>query len=572
MASLSEEQMIAIDKVANNKTYSLQVNAYRFGKGNTRILNSLEAAAKVCSLCIIPPELGFEAVGYLNEQIKVTTAVREARDFNKPTQESWKDGDNFPEFASPIEIARLLFGQIGVSTSGTLRFKGTVPKWLYHVNRSLTPSHRVKEYDIMAGLAEEMRRFRRGLSESEKEARHTVTAAEVLSMRGSVVAETKDATRLKYIEMLKYTDEISGDGKREVMRFLKLYSAPTTSEDKTITNMRQLHATMIFHWIWLVKRRLNKLPTKYEICLVFLGAQGVGKSYVARRIKDVLPDLSTDTEVAAIVDERETPRWENYYIAFLDEISKESRDSLAKLKGWITSTDAEFRPMRTNDSEECDKNAQALGTSNFPLTTILKDTSGMRRFWEVPSNQERSKTFEGMDTIDWELIYRSVDEDNSNGYYGKDLMFYDNIVEVQEASRDKSVVEEFLHDRYMINEKGQIEQTVETLTFSVHDLLKEYNEWCADHRWGSTRATTFRDALRALSLTVRPGASNKLCVSLNDPVKLKTFLAKTGRDTSLEDVMVTASQLEDMKYDVESAGEPDAEPELISNKPNMETV
>jgi len=162
----------------------------------------------------------------------------------------------------------------------------------------------------------------------------------------------------------------------------------------------------------------------------------------------VVDDLSTPANVSILVDERETRRWENYFIAFLDEISKESKDSLSKLKDWVTKTESEFRPMYSNNSESCDKNAQAIGTSNFPLSSILKDPTGMRRFWEIPSEQIMNVLFKGMDDIDWLMILRAVDDTNDFGYYGPDSIgaeYYEEIIQIQNNARDKTPVEEYLY-------------------------------------------------------------------------------------------------------------------------------
>jgi len=522
---LNESFKSVIDMVVNSPVNYFANGEYRFGK--KKPMKRVAAMLYLVETMHIPDEYAMDAIQYLDDssEAKNKQMQNEAPDeSDRPTIDTYKDGDIFPEYLEPIDMAMLLFTGFEVATSRTLKFsrKLGVPQWMIRVNPSLTVSDRVKEHDVRAGVGAEIRRYKRFRSEAEKKSGHTFTVDEVMVCRESVTSTIRAETLDNIVEELKFDPEMEEDGQAEIARFLKLYNTPKESEHTK--QVRKLHRAMISHWIWQVKRRINKKPTVFEIALVFLGRQGIGKSFSTRKMTEVVSDLSTPASVSNLVDERETRRWENYYIAFLDEISKETKDSLAKLKDWVTKTESEFRPLYMNSSEGCDKNAQAIGTSNFPLATILKDPSGMRRFWEIPSDQEKSRIFKGMEDIDWELIYKSIDENEDLGYYGphsKRPKLYDEVVAIQNAARDKSPVEEYLFNEDYVDINGSIDTGTETKWFTLKELREDFDLWTEQNGWGQYTPKAFRLELQNMHLDVRKGSGNALVVELNVPEKLK---------------------------------------------------
>ena len=535
---MKEELKPIIVAVANNPENLFNGTTYKFGK--KKPITRTAAMLHLVEVVNIPDQYSVDAIAYLDEVVKEIEAKKKIRmsDDCRPDFLTYVDGGTFPEFLEPIDMAALLFGGLEVATSGTLKFSESrgIPKWISRVNPSLTVRDRVKEHDIRAGVASEIRRYKKGRSEEEKKCQHTFTVDEVVACRDSVTSTIRHNTLQGITERIKYDKGCVKPGMKELERFIEYYHSPKSSDHST--RMHRLHQSMICHWIWLVKRRLNKLPTVYEIALVFLGRQGVGKSFSVRRMTEVVSDLSTPASVSNLVDERETRRWENYYIAFLDEISKESKDSLSKLKDWVTRTESEFRPLYSNSSEGCDKNAQAIGTSNFPLASILKDPSGMRRFWEIPSDQEKSKIFTGMETIDWELIYKAIDESNNLGYYGPDSLggkFFEEITEIQNAARDKSPVEEYMYTENYVDIHGIVRDDIDKKYFSITQLREDFNIWTEMNGWGQYTPKAFRLELLNMHLELKRGAGNDLTVELNIPSKLKKVNTLADKEIGFND-------------------------------------
>lgn len=521
--TLRNDTKIVIKGIVSSTANTFDGRTYRFGRKKPK--SKMEAMMYLNTELGIPDDEAMEAIQYMDtlitKKLEVADEYQEADE--KPSLDRYVDGGPFPEWLEPVDMATLLFRCFSVAPSGVLLYNKNlgVPKWILRVNPSITPNKKVKEHDIKAGLIQELRRFRKGRSEAEKKANHSISIEEIMSSRDSVTSDIREETIAGIIEEVKYDKTLSKKGLTELDRFIDLYKVPPDNDHTT--RIRRLHTVMICHWIWQVKRRLNSLPTVNEICLVFLGRQGIGKSYSARKMTEVILDLATPASVTNLVDERETRRWEKYYIAFLDEISKESKDSLSKLKDWVTRIDAEFRPLHTNHTESCDKNAQAIGTSNFPLASVLKDPTGMRRFWEINSDQEKSKILDGMDNIDWLLIYRSIDESHPYGYYGQMSLgkkYHEEIVNIQNDTRDKSPVEEYLYDHNYVDIHGGIVDTVAKEFMDIGDLRDDFNIWSEQNGWGTYTIKAFRLELKNLHLEMKRSTGNRLKVELNDPTEL----------------------------------------------------
>ncbi len=448
---------------------------------------------------------------------------QEKQESDRPTPDSWRPGMPYPEYLEPIEMAKLLFGQLEVSPSGCFVFseKKGVPSWLLSVGPSLTVKSTIKEFDIKAGVSAEVRKYKKFRTEDERKCQHTMSVQEVLENQNSCAGEMRRVTLRRIANEIAFDKKLKNKGAAELVKFIKQYNVPKVHKETECDEMVRLHFLMLCHFLWCVKRRLNGKRTVFEIMPVFLGRQGIGKSFSATRISEAIPNIATKAKIKELTDTRETRRWENYFLAFLDEVSKETKDSLATLKEWITKIDGEFRPLNTNSSEYCLKNAQAIGTSNFPLSTILKDASGMRRFWEIPSDQPANTLLKGMENIDWILIYKSINENNEMGYYGPDSLgkdYYDQITAIQNLSRDRSPVEIFLADHGFMCEEGGLDPNREKIWFPVVKMREAFNAWADAQTWGKYTSKAFSNELSSLYMEKKVGSGNKLVVELNAPM------------------------------------------------------
>ena len=157
--SLTVEQKRKIKALLANPTFSLKIDAYRFGKGNSKTHGRLDAAKIISHKIGIPEELGFIAMEYLNDLIIKKEKKEREKNFRPPFEE-WKDGDRYPAWINPINFTKLMFSTLEVTPSGVWRFKkDCIPKWIRKINSEIQSSSKVKQHDIDAALPEEIRRY-----------------------------------------------------------------------------------------------------------------------------------------------------------------------------------------------------------------------------------------------------------------------------------------------------------------------------------------------------------------------------------------------------------------------------
>lgn len=422
--------------------------------------------------------------------------INQARDMAlraKRQKEIQESGDAPHPYCQPLQFINHYLDQVDVSVSGIITCRGEeVPQWITRVNPNLRTTDNI-DIELLNGCLREARRvYNSSLDDEEADAKFLLKEIHAPDVDMIIEAKRK-GSRNDIANMFPYT----GENDTIFRTFLERFNAKGDHD---------LHVDMLKHWIWQVKRRLLGLDTKYEIMIAFLGAQGVGKSYAADKFLKALPaDIYGQATVSDLLDERNSKRWERIHIVLLDEISRESKDSLAKLKDWITKRELDYRPMRTNSMERVQKNAQGIATTNFPLGYILRDSSGMRRFWTIHSDNKANHTCEGLDAIDYTEMYNYVDESREKGYYNPDHPRYEEICALQNDSRDKTPIEEFLYKERYVNNEGNLypESRVARTTMKVEDLLWDCNSYLNSNNWRKYDPKAFFNELVNMNLPIR---------------------------------------------------------------------
>jgi len=510
-----------IHGIVHNPRANFTGDVYIF-PGKKKELTRFQAKAALIETENFPEAIVDEAMDLMDREIGLFREAKQSRiaNDNRPDDfTKWKDGDMFPEFCEPKDMAIMLFSQFGTTPAGVLEYLPSgVPKWISDVAPSITPSMSVKEHDVIAGVNSEMRRYRREMSDSEKKSKHTFNVEQILIYRKSVMSTMQLHTLNVLADRLKFEKKYKGRGSREIDKLVSRLSIP--EKFGNCTNYREICAQMIKHHIWEVKRGMIFKPTKNQFCLTILGRQGIGKSYAMDKMASPVDKLSTNAIVADLSDPRQTPRWEQFRVIKLDEISKENKTSMASFKEFITSAKRVHRPLFTNATEECPKWAACIATSNFPLVSSLKDNSGMRRHFELQCMQEANVLFSGLDDLDYALMYRGIDEDLEYGYYGErseGKKLFKTIIEIQDATRDHSPVEEFLMDKYYVDGKGLIPADSKTKWIALEDLLGPLNIWSDSRGWKKFTPKYLRSCVSDMHLAMERKTGNRWFVKLLIP-------------------------------------------------------
>lgn len=238
------------------------------------------------------------------------------------------------------------------------------------------------------------------------------------------------------------------------------------SADKTLVNKfinaitggeNPLDIAAVKHFIWQTKRKLWGLQTNWEMMLVLQAyKQGSGKSYAIRHkdsnigLISPLNDFVFDGPMTAFGDTRERFVFIRNYIAFFDEMEYAERTSIEALKNIITAPTISFRLLGLNKLHEDRQNCTMIGTTNKPLDMIIRDVSGMRRFYSISCKEEsiydRPQDMETINSIDycemWASINEKDDESPIHSFLGSE-----ELMKKQEGLRTKNPLEEFLLEK-----------------------------------------------------------------------------------------------------------------------------
>ena len=236
-----------------------------------------------------------------------------------------------------------------------------------------------------------------------------------MAMKGYQSGLAMVVGRLKYEE--KYVD--AGE------RWLKAvyeYFKPTESYE--------IFSTLMKHWAWQVKRKMNDRPVKNHIWLNFYGAAGLGKTTALNKISAPITDFTSTTSISKLFDDtREIKRLTENFILIFDEmaVNVESEasgghltaDQKSTLKSIITGDRIDARIYTTQDQAKRKITFSCISSANEHLYDVIYDETTMRRFFDFNCNGVRPKSFTEINNyLDHSIIFwKSINEDSDDGYF-----------------------------------------------------------------------------------------------------------------------------------------------------------
>jgi hypothetical protein len=154
-----------------------------------------------------------------------------------------------------------------------------------------------------------------------------------------------------------------------------------------------LRVAIVAHWLWQVRRRMAGMLVDHDLMPVLYGVQGSGKTTAVDMLCAVLCELAVPVTATQIVDPREAPLLARALIGRWDELAGGSKSESEMLKRAVTQATTAFRRLYSQDFEIHRRTITFIGTSNLPLENIIRDTTGARRFAQLPASK-----------IDWDLL------------------------------------------------------------------------------------------------------------------------------------------------------------------------
>lgn len=196
------------------------------------------------------------------------------------------------------------------------------------------------------------------------------------------------------------------------------------------------------HWIWLVKRNAMQCNVVHHIMpIVTSSKQGGGKTTAVKKLLEPVAALSMELKVPQVVDERAFTMFTEYLVGFFDEMAGADKVEISDFKRNVTTSTLMYRPMRTNSMVALTNRCTFIGASNNQVYEIIKDTTGLRRFFPIQALDLLNH--EAINSIDYTALWKGIDERLERGYYER---VKDTVAVKQEALALKDEVQVFLED------------------------------------------------------------------------------------------------------------------------------
>jgi putative DNA primase/helicase len=197
------------------------------------------------------------------------------------------------------------------------------------------------------------------------------------------------------------------DGTDRVETFCSILGIP---ESDTLSR------TLIYKWLWQsLSMPRNELENAYgaDGILVLQGAQGIGKTSVARKLA-VTPSLCKLGQHLDSRDKDTYRRAVSAWIVEFGEIEATFKSDIEKLKAFITNAVDEYRLPYGRADQTLARRTVIMGTCNSER--FLIDPTGSRRFWTVPLTNIDLAALAEFDALQLWLQVDTATKDNPQGF------------------------------------------------------------------------------------------------------------------------------------------------------------
>jgi len=297
---------------------------------------------------------------------------------------------------------------------------------------------------------------------------------------------------------------------------------------------RTICAYALMHWLWLVKRNLHDNPkTTEHLFLNVYGGQGSGKSTFVQTLGNGLQYFYAEADVKKIEDPRESKIWANKRIVFFDEFGSKaelSHDEMTAMKKLITTDKMQLRIMGTNEHTVIVRKFSGVSATNVPISDIVKDKTGARRYFEIITNTEynagQASHFDfgyldgkkvqqenGMEA--YEDIWRVVDDSLESGYLSMFEGMRDDIRKIQSTYVPLSSSLQFMQSEECRYVAKTVYDTPEVFhlkfnnedayqVLGITDLYNKYLLWCkANNQDHAKTMKNFKSDIESLDILIK---------------------------------------------------------------------
>jgi hypothetical protein len=299
---------------------------------------------------------------------------------------------------------------------------------------------------------------------------------------------------------ISYEPALVERGSNELAKFLTLI---TGSEQEIAVPLAVMR-----HFIWQIKRKMSGKGIKYPLMPVFFGPQGTGKSFNISYLLRPLEAYRLKKSVTEIIDPRNFKTLSENFVCFLDEMGRAEMADVESLKAVISDDVVSYRPLYTNRNSTVPQNTTFIGASNRDIRTLIKDPTGMRRFYQITCTEDAKSdaAWQLLRELDYVAIWRAVNENESEPEI---LQWTADLAEHQEGIRHQTSIEEF------ITEHSYAPGTERVL---LKDIYQQYDSFCSTANMKPFSRPSFAQELVQLGF-VKGRIASGVFILLNKQIK-----------------------------------------------------
>ncbi|GMA78451.1 hypothetical protein GCM10025880_48680 [Methylorubrum aminovorans] len=168
-----------------------------------------------------------------------------------------------------------------------------------------------------------------------------------------------------------------------------------------------------------VKLKALRMKVGNHLMVVFYSKLGgPGKSWFTKLFTSPMDELLSGVTLLSDVVDKSNIYLFSKPIVFLDDIDKLDEKYVGTFKSVLTADYIDRRTFFKQSMAHVRQQAVFVGTANRPITELVSDPSGHRRFLMLTfkhlERNNQKKIWGTVNKIDWELLWRSVSQDDED--------------------------------------------------------------------------------------------------------------------------------------------------------------
>ena len=257
----------------------------------------------------------------------------------------------------------------------------------------------------------------------------------------------------------------------ELRRFTKAIRSPAADPKDYI-----LDFVVLWHMVWQVKRKMFGLVADPILATFIYGMQNTGKSTALRKLFSPVGEYVFDADINNAIDARWSFLSEQYFVLNVEELLGMAKADVEKLKSFVTKHVQVTRILGGHNSAVTKQNLSIIGSTNRPISSLIMDETGMRRWYQItgPQSPGEKMDFSAINSVDYFALWQSIDETRETSLLYDCPEHVSHLAARQESWRRFSETETFLRSTgyWPLLEGGSV------VELNLDAIMLKLAAWC----------------------------------------------------------------------------------------------